>query len=124
MTGERGSAGLLGLLGAASAVGAAALAAAVVSAALTHTRVDSAADLVALGTAATVLTDPDPCRAAGELAAANGVDLTGCHLTGLVVTIEVALAVPAVLRIVAPAVSASARAELRIDGDLPRGDSP
>lgn len=115
MTGDRGSAGLLGLLGAVSAVGAAAVAGAVVSATLTHTRADSVADMVALGAAATLLTDPDPCRGADELAAVNDADLISCRVDGLVVAIEVAERVPPLLRIVTPSVTGSARAELRTD---------
>lgn len=124
MTGDRGTAGLLGLVGAASAVGAAAVAGAVVSATLSHTRVDSAADMVAVGAAAALLTEPDPCRVAEELAVANGVGLTGCHIAGLVVTIEVTHPLSPLLRPIAPGVSAAARAELRIDGDLPYAESP
>jgi secretion/DNA translocation related TadE-like protein len=88
--GERGSATVLGtaLLGLLAMV--AMLVAALGGVVADQRRVASAADLAALAAAAAVQAGADACAAAGSVAHRNGASVRACHVTGDVVTVEVA----------------------------------
>ncbi len=111
---DRGTAGLLALIGALAAFGLAAVSGLLVAGTVAHTRADAAADLVAVGTAGQLLSDPAPCDTAAALAAANGVTLADCRVTGLTVGVAVAAPPPPGLALMGKAVHATARAELQV----------
>lgn len=117
MSGDRGSAGLLGLVGALLVMGTGGLCGALVAGTVAHSRVEAAADMVALGTAAVLLSEADPCATAVALAARNAVSVSDCRITGLVVSVDVTAEAPPVLRVINGQVLGSARAELRVDPD-------
>lgn len=110
---DRGTAGLLlvgGALVAAAVVAAGALVAGVVA----HSRVEAAADMVALAAAGRMLLDPQPCDTAARVAGDNDVHLAGCDVDGLAVSVTIEADLPPVLAEAMgdrPA-SARARAEL------------
>lgn len=104
------AAGFLVLVGAVAAAG-------LVTGATLHTRVDATADLVAIAAAGRLLSDPDPCAEAADVAAANDAELTGCSLEGAVVTVTVAVPTPPLWRrlLGRATVQGSSRAELVVD---------
>lgn len=90
------------------------LAGAAVSAAVTHSRVETAADMVALATASQLLTATDPCAVAQLTAQDNDVALAQCAVSGLAVTVEVAADLPPILRAAASGRQARARARAEL----------
>lgn len=97
VTGDRGAAGLLVVIGGTATVAATALAGALVAGALVHSRVEAAADMVALSAASRLLTDPQPCESATTVALDNDVHLVSCEIRGLAATVSVEADLPPVL---------------------------
>lgn len=97
VSGDRGAAGLLVLIAGMAIVAVTAVAGALVAGALVHSRVEAAADMVALAAAGRLLTDPQPCEVAATVAADNDVRLVACQVEGLAVSITVEAALPPVL---------------------------
>lgn len=116
---DRGAAGLLVVGGGLLAGGAAVVAGSLVAGALTHTRAQTAADLVALGVGAQLLRDPDPCAAGAELAARNDAALRSCAVVGDGVTVSVAVPLPAALGAVTGRGEAVARARAELEYSVP-----
>lgn len=79
-------AGVLLLIGAALAV--------VAGLVVDHRTAQSAADLAALAGASGVGDGADPCARAGQVAAANGAELTGCVVVGSEVSVDVVVVGP------------------------------
>lgn len=116
MTGQSGSAGALPILAGLAVTGVTAVMGSLVAGAVTHSRVEVAADMVALAAASHLLEADDPCAVAAATAGDNGVELVGCSVVGVAVTVTVSHALPPVLRQVLPGRTAegTSRAELRV----------
>lgn len=106
---DAGSVSVLPLTGVVVVTGAATVAGALVAGALTHTRADAAADLVAIAAANQLLVSPEPCATAAVVAAEHSVELSRCDVRGTLVTVTVAAALPPLLQRALPGVAFESR---------------
>lgn len=110
---DRGAAGVL-LVGGALVTAAVVAAGALVAGVVAHSRVEAAADMVALAAAGRLLLDPQPCETAAMVAQDNDVHLAGCDVDGLAVSVTIEADLPAVLAEAMGDRRASARARAEL----------